>query len=185
MKTAYEGQALQLWYCGFRLCRSTFAIFVSCCLLLGGVSGQALVSQYRLALYGANQVGHPGDPVGRGYANVTLDMGTGSATFIFSIAITGTPTSTTINFGEATQDGPEVLELLGRRVAVASPFPGVYTYSGVVACHVELMMAIVSSPNNYHVQVESSVYLNGAIRSQLEYPDSGIRISYTDSAVLP
>lgn len=52
----------------------TFAFLL---LLLRQVEGQALHNVYKVALYGANEVGYPGDPTASGSADMDFDLGAG------------------------------------------------------------------------------------------------------------
>ena len=114
-------------------------------------------------LTGAAEVPGPGDPNASGTAFITLNQGQGEVCFDLSWAgIDGTVTAAHIHIGSATVAGDVVVPLF------AGAFAGTDSTSGCVAgVNKELIKAIRQNPENYYVNVHSSVFPAGAIRGQL------------------
>jgi hypothetical protein len=113
-------------------------------------------------LTGAAEVPGPGDPDASGTAFITLNQGQGEVCFDLSWAgIDGTVTAAHIHVGAATVAGPVVVGLF------AGAFAGTDSTSGCVSASEELIKAIRQNPENYYVNIHSSVFQAGAVRGQL------------------
>jgi hypothetical protein len=114
-------------------------------------------------LTGAAEVPGPGDADASGAALITLNQGQGEVCFDVSWAgINGTVTAAHIHVGSATVAGPVVVTLF------AGTFAGTDSASGCVSgVSEELIKAIRHDPENYYVNIHSSVFPAGAVRGQL------------------
>ena len=118
---------------------------------------------FSTTLTGAAEVPGPGDPDASGTAFITLNQGQGEVCFDLSWAgIDGTVTAAHIHIGAATVAGDVVVTLFAG-VALS----GTDSASGCVAASEELIKAIRQDPENYYVNIHSSVFPAGAIRGQL------------------
>jgi CHRD domain len=117
---------------------------------------------FATTLTGAAEVPGPGDPDASGTAFITLNQGQGEVCFDLSWAgIDGTVTAAHIHIGSATVAGPVVVGLF------AGAFAGTDSTSGCVSASEELIKAIRQNPENYYVNIHSSVFPAGAVRGQL------------------
>jgi CHRD domain len=118
---------------------------------------------FATALTGAAEVPGPGDADASGTAFITLNQGQGEVCFDLSWArIEGTVTAAHIHIGAATVAGPVVVGLF------AGTFEGTATASDCVAgVSEELIKAIRQDPENYYVNIHSTVFPAGAVRGQL------------------
>ncbi len=113
-------------------------------------------------LTGAAEVPGPGDPDASGTAFITLNQGQGEVCFDLSWAgIDGTVTAAHIHVGPAGVEGPVVVPLF------AGAFAGTDSASGCVSASEELIKAIRQDPENYYVNIHSTVFPAGAVRGQL------------------
>jgi CHRD domain len=119
---------------------------------------------FATTLTGAAEVPGPGDADASGTAFITLNQGQGEVCFELSWAgIDGTVVAAHIHVGPAGVAGPVVVPLL---VGVA--LSGTDSASGCVSgVSEELLKAIRHDPENYYVNVHSSVFPAGAVRGQL------------------
>ena len=111
-------------------------------------------------LSGTSEVPGPGDPDGSGGASITLNQGLGQVCFELSVENIGDITiGAHIHLGSSDVAGPVV-------VALVPPVNG--SSEGCVdGVDPELIMAIRQNPQNYYVNVHTSVYPAGAVRGQL------------------
>jgi hypothetical protein len=118
---------------------------------------------FSTTLTGAAEVPGPGDPDASGTAFVSLNQGLGEVCFDLSWAgIDGTVTAAHIHVGAATVAGPVVVGLF------AGTFEGTDSASGCISgVSEELIKAIRQDPENYYVNIHSSVFPAGAVRGQL------------------
>jgi hypothetical protein len=118
---------------------------------------------FATTLTGAAEVPGPGDPDASGTASITLNQGQGEVCFDLSWAgIDGTVTAAHIHVGAATVAGPVVVPLF------AGAFQSTDSTSGCVSgVSEELIKAIRQDPENYYVNIHSSVFPAGAVRGQL------------------
>jgi hypothetical protein len=118
---------------------------------------------FSTTLTGAAEVPGPGDSDASGTASITLNQGLGQVCFDLSWAgIDGTVTAAHIHVGSAAVAGPVVVPLF------AGAFAGTDSASACVSgVSEELIKAIRHDPENYYVNVHSSVFPAGAIRGQL------------------
>jgi hypothetical protein len=118
---------------------------------------------FSTTLTGAAEVPGPGDPDASGTAFITLNQGQGEVCFDLSWAgIDGTVTAAHIHIGSATEAGDVVVGLF------AGAFEGTDSASGCVSdVSEELIKDIRQNPENYYVNIHSSVFPAGAIRGQL------------------
>jgi CHRD domain-containing protein len=117
---------------------------------------------FATTLTGAAEVPGPGDPDATGTAFITLNQGQGEVCFDLSWAgIDGTVTAAHIHIGSATEAGPVVVGLF------TGAFEGTDSASGCVSASEELIKAIRQDPENYYVNIHSTVFPAGAVRGQL------------------
>lgn len=115
-------------------------------------------------LTGAAEVPGPGDPDASGTASLTLNQGQGEVCFDLSWAgIDGTVVAAHIHVAPAGVAGPIVVPLF---MGVA--LGGTDSASGCIAgVSEDLVKAIRQGPENYYVNVHSTVFPAGAARGQL------------------
>lgn len=141
-------------------------------------SGLALVSAVTLALVmssaalaggrplsasmtGPQEVPVAGDPDGTGTATFTLNQGTGTICFAWSVEnITLPATASHIHPGAAGVANPPLVTLTG------ADADGVA--SGCVTASKEIIKAIRANPGDYYVNVHNADFPGGAVRGQLE-----------------
>jgi hypothetical protein len=138
--------------------------------VLGSVSILAMAAPalgegrpFSTTLTGAAEVPGPGDPDASGAALITLNQGLGEVCFDLDWAgIDGTVTAAHIHVGPAGVAGPVVVPLF------AGAFAGTDSASAcVLGVSEELIKAIRHDPENYYVNLHSSVFPAGAVRGQL------------------
>jgi hypothetical protein len=118
---------------------------------------------FATTLTGAAEVPGPRDADASGTAFITLNQGQGEVCFELSWAgIDGTVTAAHIHVGGATVAGPVVVPLF-----VDAALPGTDSASGCVSASEELIKAIRHDPENYYVNIHSTVFPAGAVRGQL------------------
>ena len=119
---------------------------------------------FATTLTGAAEVPGPGDPDASGTAFITLNQGQGEVCFDLSwTGIDGTVTAAHIHVGPAGVAGPVVVPLF-TDVALSGTDSSSGCVSGVSQ---ELIKAIRHDPENYYVNIHSTVFPAGAIRGQL------------------
>ena len=117
---------------------------------------------FTTTLTGANEVPGPGDPDASGTASLTLNVGQGEVCFDLAwAAIDGTVVAAHIHAAQAGVAGPVVVPLF------SGGFAGTDSASACVSADRSLLLAIVQSPQNYYVNVHSTVFPAGAVRGQL------------------
>ena len=119
---------------------------------------------FATTLTGAAEVPGPGDADASGTAFITLNQGQGEVCFDLSwTGIDGTVTAAHIHIGSATEAGDVVVPLF-----TDAALSGTDTASDCVSgVSKELIKAIRQNPENYYVNIHSSVFPAGAIRGQL------------------
>jgi hypothetical protein len=117
---------------------------------------------FSTTLTGANEVPGPGDPDASGTASVTLNPGQGEVCFDLAWAgIDGTVTAAHIHVAPAGVAGPVVVPLF------SGSFSGTDSASACVSADRDLVLAIIQNPENYYVNIHSTVFPAGAVRGQL------------------
>ena len=119
---------------------------------------------FSTTLTGAAEVPGPGDADASGTAFITLNQGQGEVCFDLSwTGIDGTVVAAHIHVGPAGVAGPVVVPLF-TDVALSGTDSASGCVSGVSE---ELIKAIRHDPENYYVNIHSSVFPAGAVRGQL------------------
>lgn len=109
-------------------------------------------------LTGAEEFPGPGDPDGSGTATLRLNPGQGQVCYELTVSNIAPATAAHIHVGAAGVAGPVV-------VGLAPPTSG--SSSGCASASRELVLAILTNPANYYVNVHNAVYPAGAVRGQL------------------
>lgn len=109
-------------------------------------------------LLGVNEVPVPGDPDGEGWAELRLNQGQGTISYVLHVTGIANATAAHIHRGVAGVPGPVVVPL-------TAPAGGVS--SGVAIADKDLIKDIRQNPGNYYVNVHNAVYPGGALRGQL------------------
>ncbi len=110
-------------------------------------------------LLGANEVPNPGDPDGSGYAEITLNQGQGTISYMITVTDIAPATAAHIHFAPAGVPGGVV-------VALSAPTGGFS--SGIIQnVNRDLIKAIRQNPDAYYVNVHNGAYPGGALRGQL------------------
>jgi CHRD domain len=118
---------------------------------------------FATALTGGAEVPGPGDPDASGTASLTLNQGQGEVCFDLSWAnIDGIVTAAHVHVGPAGVAGDVVVPLFAQNLS------GTDSASDCVSVSEELIKAIRHDPENYYVNVHSTVFPAGAVRGQLE-----------------
>ncbi|HUQ90382.1 MAG TPA: CHRD domain-containing protein [Bryobacteraceae bacterium] len=110
-------------------------------------------------LTGAQEAPGPGDPDGRGTAQLTINSGQERICFELIVSNIDTANAAHIHRGVPGQAGPVVVPL--------SPPPANGSSQGCVSVDRELVKDIRKNPSNYYVNVHNRQYPNGAIRGVL------------------
>lgn len=110
-------------------------------------------------LLGANEAPGPGDPDGSGFAEIILNQGQGTISYVLTVEDIAPATAAHIHIAPVGVPGPVVVPL-------AAPTNG---FSSGVIHNVDpdLIKAIRQNPGAYYVNVHNSVHPAGAIRGQL------------------
>ena len=112
---------------------------------------------FTVALTGAAEVPGPGDPDGSGTATLTINPGTGQVCSTIEVTDVDPLRAAHIHVGSATVAGPVVVPL--------------NTGTGcTVVEDRELLVAIITDPSSYYVNVHNATYPAGALRGQLDQP---------------
>jgi hypothetical protein len=114
------------------------------------------------ALTGAAEVPGPGDPDGTGFARITLNVAHGTICWELSWTNLDPTIAAHIHVGPAGVAGPVVVPL-----SVNGEGSG--TSSGCTEVDRHLINAILRHPDQYYVNIHTTVYPAGAIRGQLSY----------------
>ena len=109
-------------------------------------------------LTGAAEVPGPGDPDGTGEVFMTLNVGRSEICYQIMVADIAPATAAHIHVGTAAVAGPVV-------VGLTPPTGG--SSSACASADRDLVLAILSSPQNYYVNVHNAEFPAGAIRGQL------------------
>jgi CHRD domain len=119
---------------------------------------------FSTVLTGAAEVPGPGDPDASGTAFITLNQGQGEVCFDLAWAgIDGTVVAAHIHAAPAGIAGPVVVPLF-TDVALAGTDSATGCVSGVSEA---LIKDIRQNPENYYVNIHSTVFPAGAVRGQL------------------
>lgn len=115
---------------------------------------------FTIELTGANEAPGPGDPDGSGTAQLWLNPGLGQVCFELSVSNIALPaTGAHIHKAPAGQPGPIVIPLTAPDASGTS--------SGCVSADRELLVDILTNPEEYYVNVHSTEFRPGAVRGQL------------------
>lgn len=109
-------------------------------------------------LLGINEVPNPGDPNGEGWAELRLNQGQGTISYMLNVVGIQNATAAHIHRGMAGMPGPVV-------VGLTAPNGGMS--SGVAIADKELIKEIRQNPGNFYVNVHNPTYPGGALRGQL------------------
>ena len=110
-------------------------------------------------LLGANEVPNLGDPDGSGYAEITLNQGQGTISYVISVDGIAPATAAHIHLGAAGVPGGVV-------VGLSAPTNGMSTGT-ITNVDEDLIKAIRQNPQGFYVNVHNTVYPSGALRGQL------------------
>jgi hypothetical protein len=110
-------------------------------------------------LTGAQEVPGPGDPDGRGEAEIVLVSDQRRICFELEVANIEPATAAHIHQGASGVAGPVVVTL--------APPPTNGESEACVDADAGVIAAIAANPSNYYVNVHNSPYPNGAVRGQL------------------
>ena len=124
------------------------------CETIGNVVGTGLTA----SLSGAQEVPGPGDPDGRGTAEVTVVDRTDNLCYELEVANIETATAAHIHRGTPGQSGPPVITL-------DAPTDG--ESNACLSVATELVDEIIRNPANFYVNVHNARYPAGAVRGQL------------------
>ena len=109
-------------------------------------------------LTGAAEVPGPGDADGRGTAEIYINQGQGTLTYVINVENISPATAAHIHEAPAGTSGPVVITLI-------PPTGG--TSSGVINIGKEMAKDIRKNPQMYYVNVHNAAFPNGAVRGQL------------------
>ena len=109
-------------------------------------------------LTGAAEVPGPGDLNGSGTAEIYINQGQGTLTYVINVGNIDPATAAHIHEAPAGKSGGVV-------VGLTPPINGVS--SGVVSISKELAKEIRKNPAMYYVNVHNAAFPNGAVRGQL------------------
>jgi hypothetical protein len=119
--------------------------------------------RFTTTLTGANEVPGPGDADASGTASLALNPGQGEVCFDLAWAgIDGIVTASHIHAAPVGVAGPVVVPLF-----VGGSFSGTDSVSACVSADRSLVLAIIQNPENYYVNIHSTVFPAGAVRGQL------------------
>ncbi len=107
---------------------------------------------------GAAEAPGPGDPDGSGLATFTLNQGQNEICYELSVSNLDPVIASHIHVAPVGSPGPVVVPLV-------APVTGSSSACAVV--DPELIKAIRQNPENYYVNVHTTVYPGGAVRAQL------------------
>ena len=111
------------------------------------------------SLTGAAEVPGPGDPDGRGTAQITVNSGQSKVCYKLSVSNIAPATAAHIHKGGPTIAGPVVVTLGTPNASGMS--------SGCVTVTRALALEILKNPADYYVNVHNAEYGAGAVRGQL------------------
>jgi hypothetical protein len=140
--------------------KTMLSVAAASSLLLG--AGAAFAQEggrrFTTPLTGVAEVPGPGDPDGRGAAEIRVNPGRKQVCFTLRVSNIDPATGAHIHEGAPTEAGPVV-------VTLAPPAGG--TSRGCVAVTRELALEIIRTPTNYYVNVHNAAFPKGAVRGQL------------------
>ena len=110
-------------------------------------------------LKGANEVPGPGDALGTGTAEIYINQGQGTLTYVINVEGIAPATAAHIHEGVAGVAGPVVVR------GIIPPTGG--SSSGVVTITKELAKEIRKNPGEYYVNIHNVAFPGGALRGQL------------------
>jgi hypothetical protein len=116
-------------------------------------------------LRGDKEAPGPGDPDGRGHADVKIKAKAGKVCFDVHWNDIATPTLGHIHAGKAGVAGPVVVDLLGG--ATPDELEEDNDYRNCVSADPALLAQIASHPRQYYVNIHNPRFPAGAIRGQL------------------
>ena len=109
-------------------------------------------------LTGATEVPGPGDPMGSGTAQLTLDPAKGEVCYELSVANVQEATAAHIHEGVVGKEGPV-------KVPLEAPKAG--SAKGCTKADAAVIQAIMKDPAGYYVNVHNAAFPKGAVRGQL------------------
>lgn len=115
-------------------------------------------AKFKTTLLGANERPDPGDPDGKGQAEIIVNPGKSTICWVINVHDIEPANLAHIHMGLPNQAGPVVLGL-------SPPTDG--DSEGCEDVPRSLSDAIRKSPGNYYVNVHNGPYPNGALRGQL------------------
>jgi hypothetical protein len=124
------------------------------CETVGNVVGVGITA----SLSGAQEVPGPGDPDGRGTAEVTVVDRTDNLCYEVEVANIEVATAAHIHRGRSGQAGPPV-------VTLDAPTDG--ESNGCLSIATELADEIIRNPDGFYINVHNARYPGGAVRGQL------------------
>ena len=129
-------------------------------LALGGCEtiADTVAETHSAVLSGAQEVPGPGDPDGRGTAEVTVVDAANNICYELDVTSIAVPTAAHIHRGASGMSGPPV-------VSLEPPIDG--ERDGCVAAPEEIAEDIERNPAGFYVNVHNAEYPNGAVRGQL------------------
>ena len=136
-----------------------FTVVMALALLTGthAAAGQEM-GKATAKLTGAAEVPGPGDPMGSGTVQITLDPGKGEVCYELSVANIQEATGVHIHEGAMDQDGPV-------KVPLEAPKAG--SAKGCTKADAAVIQAIMKDPAGYYVNVHNAAFPKGAVRGQL------------------
>ena len=109
-------------------------------------------------LTGAAEVPGPGDLDGRGTAEIYINQGQGTLTYVINVENISPATGAHLHEAPAGSSGPIIVPLMA---------PSGGSSSGVVSISKELAKEIRKNPAMYYVNVHNAAFPSGAVRGQL------------------
>jgi CHRD domain len=134
-------------------------VAVALALLIGPHWGAAQEAGKATAkLTGGAEVPGPGDPMGSGTVQLTLDPAKGEVCYELSVANIQEATAAHVHEGAVGKEGPV-------RVALEAPKTG--SAKGCAKADAPVIIAIMKDPAAYYVNIHNAAFPNGAVRGQL------------------
>lgn len=125
----------------------------------GAAAQPASGRPFHLTLSGAQEAPGPGDPDATGSATIRVNPGRETVCYTLEVSdVDGVVSGAHIHVAPAGSAGPVV-------VALVAPVDG--TSSGCASVDRQLALALIKSPEDYYVNVHSTVFPAGAVRAQL------------------
>ncbi len=142
----------------YRLLTSSLALAAGLSLAGCETVGELIGEGMRATLTGAQEVPGPGDPDGRGSAEITTVDRTDNLCYEIEVANIDTPTAAHIHRGARGVAGPPVITL-------DAPADG--ESNGCLILDSALIDEIERNPGGFYVNVHNGPYPSGAVRGQL------------------